>query len=447
MSQARLGRTTSQLITSHWSTTLPALTLGLSLCLLATDKAKAASFTFTKIADTSTLIPGGTGTFTTFNDPSLNQGNLAFLGRGNGEQEGIYTRIDNTLNVVANRNTFIPGRQETFLYLYNPSLSNGSVAFTGGRTEGYPPETADLGIYTNLGGSLQTVVDQNTPRPNSSFNLVTGAVFNNGIVAFKDRYSDIYTIKDGVPNFIASRNTFIPGGSGAFSSFGDNLALDNGSVAFAGFGFDPIYQAGIYTNLGGSLKVVANRNTVIPGSTSNFETFGDPALSNEFVAFRGFGVYGSNISGIYTNMGDSLLVVADSNTLIPNSSNRFLRFGDPSLDNGNVAFWGFGGNFMYPTGIYTNLGGSLSKVIAGLDALYGKTVAGVYLRRQAISNTQIAFRALFTDGSQGIYLANLNPTTTSVAAATAIPESSGVWGLVVMGAFGAMTIGKHRNNS
>ena len=64
----------------------------------------------------------------------------------------IYIKIGGKLQVVADTNTAIPSGVGNFTGFQTPSLSNGSVAFTGFGSSGLS------GIYTNAGGSLVTVV-------------------------------------------------------------------------------------------------------------------------------------------------------------------------------------------------------------------------------------------------------------------------------------------------
>jgi cytochrome c len=56
-------------------------------------------------------------------------------------------------------------------------------------------------------------------------------------------------------------------------------------------------------------------------------------------------------------------------------------------------------------GIYARIGGMLTKVLDLTDSLDGKTLAHLFLGYQAVSGNQIVFTANFSDGSQGIYVA------------------------------------------
>ena len=127
---------------------------------------------------------------------------------------------------------------------------------------------------------------------------------------------------------IADTNTPIPGGTGTFTGFGVAPSIDGGDVAFIGFG-DPGFTAlGIYSTVGGTLGVVANLNTPIPGGTGNFTNLGsnfdNPSIDGGVVAFHGTG---TGQQGIYSKVGGTLGAVADLNTPIPGGTGNFTGFG------------------------------------------------------------------------------------------------------------------------
>ncbi len=65
---------------------------------------------------------------------------------------------------------------------------------------------------------------------------------------------------------------------------------------------------------------------------------------------------------------------------------------------------GGGGVAGFLQGIYTDLGGTLAKVIDTTDSLDGKTIQTLEIGREGLSEGQIVFRAIFSDLSSGIYL-------------------------------------------
>ena len=100
----------------------------LGVALVASEAGMAVDFDYALIADENTPIPGGTGNFTSFGNPSLDGGNVAFQGFGT-SQIAIYTDIGG-LGVVADESTAIPGGTGNFAALFSPSLSEGNVAFS-----------------------------------------------------------------------------------------------------------------------------------------------------------------------------------------------------------------------------------------------------------------------------------------------------------------------------
>ncbi len=116
------------------------------------DVAAETTFTYVKIVDTATPIPGGTGFFTSFGEPGLANGLVAFSGEGVGNY-GIFTRaVDPPTSLVAryDKNTIVPGTTNgRFLAFGPPSISPGGMAFKGGT-----------GLYSDFGGVL--VPSENT---------------------------------------------------------------------------------------------------------------------------------------------------------------------------------------------------------------------------------------------------------------------------------------------
>ncbi|NJL37256.1 MAG: PEP-CTERM sorting domain-containing protein [Leptolyngbyaceae cyanobacterium RM2_2_4] len=402
--------------------------LGLSFSLLSTESVYAISFNFTKIADTSTPIPGSTATFTEFQAPSISGNNVAFLGRGSGFQEGIYISLENELDKVADNSTSIPGSSDSFFFNFSdPSISGSNVAFSGTVDGG-----SRTGIYLSANRALKVVADFNTPIPNGNGNFTS---FNppdlsGDSVAFLgsdgEGRSGIY-IDDGTQlTTIADFNTPIPGGTGNFTGF-LSRGLSESGVAF--LGVDRNFQSGIYTNIGGSLAVVADRNTLDPASAANFtDFFTAPALSGDNVAFGGISV-GYDGAGIYTKVGSQLNVVATNS--LDRGVTEFINFlSIPSISGSNTAFLtGFG------SAIYTDVGGSFARLIGRNDTLNGKTLASVDFSSNSngLSGDSLAFLARFSDGSQGIFRADLSQPPQPEP----VPEPTTVLGLLLVGVLGA----------
>lgn len=193
--------------------------------------AQAQSFTFTKIADTNTTIPNGTETFTQFIPTvSFDGTHVVFAGAGTPSylKGGIYIYGGGTLDIIADSNTSVPNGIGKFTPLFTvPSLHNGDIAFRG-----FDNITAKFGVYSYIDGFLNVVADENTPIPGGTGTFGTGTVsssFNNvvsindGSVAFSGAGTSfqrgIYTNVGGVLNVVVNQNTPIPGGIGNFHCF------------------------------------------------------------------------------------------------------------------------------------------------------------------------------------------------------------------------------------
>lgn len=430
-----------------------------SITLSLLSQGEAGAITFTKIADTNTPIPGGSGNFSftpvgfpaSFNvfSGSVDDNTIAFQGFGPNSQSGIYTSVGEELNVVVDTNTPIPNGSGNFgfgsfgeSFGQTFSLDGDSIAFFG-----LDSNSEQQGIYTSTGGMLNVVVDTTTPIPGSSgnFGFFSGPSLDGDRIAFFGSDSNfeqqgIYTSVGGVLNVVADTNTPIPNGSGNFNAFFGS-SLDSDQVAFSGLRFDletfELLEAGIYTSSEGVLNVVADTNTPIPSGSGNFDFLSDPSLDDGAVAFSGSRsdpeTFETLEAGIYASVGGELNVVADFNTSVPDSNAEFCQF-DPffSFNQGSVVFGGSGcdpvtGELLVG-GIYTNLGGSLVKVVDFDDFLDGKEIAsGLFVGDEALSGNSIPFWVRFTDGSDGIYLADLSP-------AESVPEPTSVVGLLTVGA-------------
>lgn len=373
-----------------------------------------ADVAFSKIADTGTPIPRGVGDFADFGRPSFAGGSVAFVGAGPSGQRGVYTDVG-LLDAVADISTPIPDGVGNFTGVGNVSFDGTNVAFGGSGTSG------QRGVYTNV-GILNCVADLNTSIPDGTgyFTELGPLSFDGGFAAFRgagdSSQRGVYTNVGGL-NTVADRNTTIPGGTGNFAGFPPayTLAFDDGDVAFMATGFSN--QRGIYADIDG-LGAVADTNTPIPGGTGNFTRFDLTnyivSLDDENVAFTGVG--SGDQRGIYSyTIAGGLEVVVDANMAIPGARGYFKSFSAPSVSGDNVAFLGVGATS--PVGIYANYNGDLIKVVEVNDELDGKTVISLTTGTESLDGDELVFRAVFSDGSKGIFVATIpEPATLSLLA-------------------------------
>jgi hypothetical protein len=412
------------------------------------------TLSFTRIADTSTPIPGGSGTFFGWDDvhtAAVSGSTVVFEGGGSDYQTGLYSRsvAGGPLSLLANQNSPIPNGTGTFVTFSSFTSSGSTLAFFGSGN-------SQLGLYSgSLGGPLTQVADYNTPIPGGSGNFshfyessisLSGsaiAFHGNGGIGGPIVYpqAGIYsgTAGGGALTVVANRDSFIPGGTGNFVRFAD-VSISGSTVVFLGFGTNDV-ERGIYagSTASGTLTRVADRNTPIPNGSGNFSFTLFPCISGSTVAFVGVGGSGGGTTfsqeGVYTTSaaGGSITRLADLHTPIPQGTGNFaslLNSGVPSvsISGSTVAFRGLGSNGQ--DGIYYSSlnGGALTKVVAAGDMLDGRVISSLSLGPHGLDGSVIAFEAFFNNGSSGVY-----------ATVLPVPEPSLILGLAAT-AFGAFQL-------
>jgi hypothetical protein len=396
---------------------------------------------FDLVADSSTAIPGGVGTFTGFpNSPAIDGGNVSVYATGIGGQQGIYRFNPNPPPIkVADLNTTVPTAPEGVVnftgFSTAPVISGDSVAFVGFGMGGHQ------GIYRFVAPNPIRVADLYTLIPNGVGSF-TGYSSGLGISG-----SDIVFIGSGsggqegvyLANAnpqpppitpIADTNTEIPGGSGNFTRFMPQPppitpiapSISGHYVAFfgaGGEGQEGVYLADVANPTPPPIMPVADGNTTIPGG-HNFQFFTSFASEGNDVAFAGGQNHDANPNlpfdegGVYKVLNvlspsPPPIKVADLLTAVPAGIGNFTAFGSVAIDPGNVVFEGFSSDGAGGTrkGLYTDFGGSLSKIIATGDTLGAKVVSDLRFGSHGFSNHQVAFAADFTDGTHAVFTATL----------------------------------------
>ncbi len=310
------------------------------------------------VADLNTPVSGGAGHFTELSGVTTIGGNdLAFVGHIEARQEGIYTFIEGNIALAADLNTPIPGGDGSFTEFSTITSLGNDITFTARGA-------SSQGIYTFIDGALAVLVDTNTPIPGGNGNFTgvgSPVLMEGGDIAFlgsgDESQSGIYAIIDGTVTVLVDTNTPLPGGTGNFTGqFHNLLSLGDGDIAFI---FEASEQLGIYTCIDGVFSVVADTNTVIPGSTDTFDSLAYlSSIGGKNVTFAG---WSDNMVGFYTYIDGALGVVADLNTPIPGGTGNFDGFDKPvSIGEGKVAFLGYGAEGQ--SGIFTFIDGALEAV-------------------------------------------------------------------------------------
>jgi hypothetical protein len=363
--------------------------------------------TFSEVVSTDDSIPGTGERFSFFTQPVMDaNGAVAF--RGGSQESGahgiFFGPTGGPLRVVADKTTYIPGSTLQPHGFSDPSIGNGGVVFSMANID--RPFTF-CGCL-DIDGSLGYVINQNTLIPGT--NVPFAGVGDVGIdeagnVAFIGALpSSVYVQESGSSSLrlIADTSTLVPGGVGTFQYF-LTVDVDGGTVAFKGQDGITSDSGGVYIAHGDdSLKVIADRTTPLPNGVGAFEAVFNPVLDGTDVAFRGFGSNGQ--AGIYT-ASPAVGVVADTSTAIQDGVGYFTAFGLPSYRDGRIAFTGFGSG---QQGIYiTASDGSLERIVDLSMSLGGKTLSGLSTSSEALSTDSIGFLASFTDGSSAIYVAHI----------------------------------------
>jgi hypothetical protein len=249
--------------------------------------------TLSKVVDLNTPIPGGSGNFEWTANPSISDGEVTFCGGGM-FGSGIYKKDSSgILSKVVDTNTPIPGGSGNFENLFfPPSISGGEVAFFGGAFYSYPPQQ---GIYVDRNGALHKVADLNTPIPGGTGNFWEFGGYglplsiSGGEVAFIGKgemvaEEGIY-VGNGTLRKVADLNTPLPGVSSSFGYFGPP-SISGGNVAFLRSTGSPEEEnRGIYAEIDGIIDVIIDRNFMLDGKTITGFGFNQYGFDNKEIAF------------------------------------------------------------------------------------------------------------------------------------------------------------------
>ncbi|TWU27403.1 beta strand repeat-containing protein [Bythopirellula polymerisocia] len=288
--------------------------------------------------------------------------------------------------------------------------ASGEVAFHG-IVSGTGVDTLNnLGIFTNVGGTLGVVARTGDagPGPNLgsgvNFSSVSEPVLNaSGEVAFFSRLtgfgadgtfdSGIFSNADGTLITLAREAVAGPGPNIGvdvhFSTFNSPLFNDVGKIVFTGkltgSGISAANDDVVFSNIGGTLAAVAREGTAGPGPnlgpTAIFQNFSGSPLgvsalnASGTIAFRGNisdnSLSPSTSTGIFTHANGTTVLVARSANSGPGPNLGpgiiFGQLGGSVINAaGNVAFDGnlFGGGvtFTDDSVIFSNTGGTLAVV-------------------------------------------------------------------------------------
>jgi hypothetical protein len=350
--------------------------------------------------DTDSLIPGGSGLFSALSrSPVLAAFAAAMRGEGSGGQRGMYARFSGKLDVLADTGTTVPGGVASFDDFFEFDLGDAALAFRATISGG------GEGIYerTLAGAPITALVEANVdaiPEGVGTFNTLGGLARDGADTAFVGTGSGgqqgVYTRIGGVLKMVADTSTTVPGDTSPFDFIkGTSPCFNQGRLVFGGgTGSEGSpTRLGIYRHHGGELKRVVDSSMTLPGSSSTFTDFGGASSRGGRLAFQASGSGGEE--GIYRS--DPLETVADTSTVIAGGG-TFTGFGNVAQgDDGRVAFVGLGSK-----AIYSDESGSLEPLLAVGEPLDGRVIADLDLGSHAWDGERLAVWASFEDGSEAI---------------------------------------------
>ena len=390
----------------HLTPLMGGIAMSLSV-LLVGGQAKAANFTFTKVAES-------TDSFFPLSAPALNNdGTIAFVAAleyvSNQDflsvtHQGLFTITDGSLTQIADTYSYF----HTFeIFTINDS---GTVAFIAESDERIQ------GIFTSSGGVITPIINANEPF---SYELRGLDLNESGTIVFY-RDSGFY-FYSGIPAgiYTSLNGTLSPlltvFGFGPFFGISPYPTInDSGTVAFQA-------NDSIYTTNGGTAISVID-----PASFSSLDSFvsinnsGTVLFGGDFITEPG-NVY-PFVRGLYTARDGSLTTVA--------TNDSFLDFYNVAInDRDTVVFLAeMGGGI----GLFTGSDPITDKVIAMGDEFFGSTIRYLSFNREGLNNSdQIAFYAQLSNGTSGIYLAERESEPQPV------PEPSSVLSLLSVAAWAA----------
>ena len=331
-----------------------------------------------KIADFSTAVPGGVGTFTRFDDQTarVQDGVVLFEGLDSNTIDachgGLYTAPEagGVISRVFDYNSTAPGSTDTFI---QPNADNQI-------TDG--PGTGDYDLENGI-LAFHAITESNADG------IYTIALSGTGLTLLANR-------SDGTaPPFPVNQYYTV--------ALHEQTALFYGATVFGPYGIFSSPATGGLTVPAG----IASPYTALPGGQS-------PEMST--VYFTGFGRFdhtngnftfaahdGSGVNGLYTlpfaNLAGGVITkVVDNQTTLPGSSAPASYFdGTPfSADGGQVAFVTADDESAGQSGalyVANEDGSGITRVIGVGDVLDGITLTGIDLGAHALSGGRIAFGA------------------------------------------------------
>lgn len=395
-----------------------ATAFGLAAAIAATLPAApaAAQWTFTRVADLATPVPGlGGETFGDLpDDPGEGPSAFGPLVQFRGATEsgfdgvaGLYLFSNGSLSRVVDTTQERPGNPGVTYGEFNEaaSLANGWSAFV---TEGNPED----GIYRVSGGSHFLVADESTLVPSgggATFSDLSPPSTSAGEVAFFgdfDGGEGLYLFDGTSLVRIVDTSMQAPGSTETYWQFLAWPSLDGGQIAFVA---ELTSDAGLYSWNGATVQRLADGTTPDPrGVAGTFGfLFGDPAPSLDAgqVAFRSRLVIpfdetsNTHVPGVFLWNGSSLVTIAQTGDPRPDAGT--FDFADRedwvSISGGRVLFTSNGGE-----ALWLWEAGAITRILGEGDALDDVVVDDIFIGPEALSGNCMAFTVIEQADSEAL---------------------------------------------
>ena len=396
-----------------------------ALCLAAVvagESARAQGFTYRKIMDTNTPVPGGGASFGAFTPPILTGGRVIFSAGA-----GTFLAAPGSALVKILGNDFYapdspPASPKKFVG-FSVTDAEGSELVAAGLWNSF--SYVEQGIYRATTGTLSTIVSTTSTTQNF-FSFGSPVISAAGNVAF-------YAIGHA-PNFQLKAGIYLADATGARTVIEESLSNDVGSndlgytVAMSGEAIAYARGDALKIWKGGVSNVIVRTNLL----GRNYAGFSGLCLSGENLGFYG-DIYDARgvltFSRIFTANLTKATPIVDTKDKFPGTRAKFRSFGGSgqnalSLSGENVAFVGFNSNDILKRpasmqGIYLARNKHVTTVVDLNTRIDGKKIAvpsnvstaePFGLASRGLEGESVAFTVQFADGTFGMYVAEPIPT-------------------------------------
>ncbi|MCC6228030.1 MAG: hypothetical protein IT432_02265 [Phycisphaerales bacterium] len=364
---------------------------------VACATASAQPWSFTKIVDTDTMVPGRSENFNigdAFQSISVYGDRVAFRGRSHTGLTGAYEWRNGVGRAVADRTVALPRGGGNFNSVSAVSISATSVTFQGGNG------SSVSGYYAENGTTLSRVVDtlDIAPERGIAFNgwgtdhhAEGDSVLFKGYTSTQTSFQGLYRNDGGTLSRVVDMTMSPPNRSDLFSRFYD-WRLEGKTTYLTGE--TTLGYQGIFKHDGGVLSTLVD-TTMSLSDGKKLIAVGDVRPYQQEIVFQAFTAPDHQF--IASKSGDSIDILVDALSDPPGPSTGYQGINQIDYKSGTLVF---GANDF---AIYTNYGGQLQRVIGPGDVLNGKLVTGATFYEQGFDGTTAAFWVYFQGDSSFHY--------------------------------------------